>query len=50
MTKKLMEALRFFLGQRGQAKIAEQLDRAYADEPSPAERQLIRKLKTKLHV
>lgn len=42
--KKLMEALLFFLGQRRQAKITEQLDRAYAAEPSPAERQLIKKL------
>ncbi len=50
MTKSFMEALRFILGQRRQAKLTERLDRAYADEPSPAERELIRNLKTKLTV
>ncbi len=42
------EALRVFLRQRRQALITEQLNRVYADEPSPAERRLVRKLKTKL--
>ena len=44
------EALRAFLRQRRQALITEQLNRVYADEPSPAERRLVRKLKTKLPV
>jgi metal-responsive CopG/Arc/MetJ family transcriptional regulator len=44
------EALRAFLRLRRQAQITEQLNRVYADEPSPAERRLVRKLKTKLPV
>ena len=42
------EALRVFLRQLHQAQITAQLNRAYADEPSPDERRLSKRLKTKL--
>jgi metal-responsive CopG/Arc/MetJ family transcriptional regulator len=44
------EALRDFLKHLRQAQVTEQLNRAYADEPSPDERRLVRKLRTKLPV
>ncbi len=44
------EALRVFLRLRRQAQVTEQLNRAYASEPSHEQRRLVRKLKTKLPV
>ena len=42
------DALREYLSQRRRARISEQLDQAYANAPTPDERRLVRKLKTKL--
>ena len=46
----IAEALRDFLQQRRRTRISEQLNQAYAKEPSPDERRLVRKLRTKLPV
>ena len=46
----IAEALRDYLRQRGRARITEQLNRAYAHEPSPEGKRLVRKLRTKLSV
>lgn len=43
-------AVRDFLRQRRRTKISEQLNQAYANEPSVDERRLVRKLRTKLPV
>jgi metal-responsive CopG/Arc/MetJ family transcriptional regulator len=42
------EALRDYLRRRRQARVSEQLNQAYANEPNPEERRLVRKLRTKL--
>lgn len=42
------ETLRFFLRQHRQAQITRQLNRAYETGPTPGERAITRKLKTKL--
>jgi metal-responsive CopG/Arc/MetJ family transcriptional regulator len=44
----IAEALRDYLRRRRQARISEQLNQAYANEPDQRERQLVRKLKTKV--
>ena len=44
----ISEALREYLSRRRQAKITEQLNRAYKDQQSPEERQLVRSLRKKL--
>jgi len=44
------EALRSFLRQRQRAQTTEQLNRAYADAPTDAERRLVRRMKTKFPV
>jgi metal-responsive CopG/Arc/MetJ family transcriptional regulator len=44
----IAEALRDYLRRRRQARISEQLNQAYAHEPDQRERQLVRKLKTKV--
>lgn len=46
----IAEALRDYLRQRGRARITAQLNRAYAHEPSPDGKRLVRKLRTKLSV
>ena len=46
----IAEALRDFLRQRRRTRISELLNKAYANEPTPQERRLVRKLKTKLPV
>lgn len=46
----IAEALRDFLRKRRQTRISEQLNQAYAKEPSADERRLVRKLRTKLPV
>ena len=46
----IAEALRNFLQQRRRTRISGQLNQAYAKEPSPDERHLVRKLRTKLPV
>ena len=46
----IAEALRDFLQKRRRTRISEQLDLAYAKEPSPDERRLVRELRTKLPV
>jgi metal-responsive CopG/Arc/MetJ family transcriptional regulator len=46
----IAEALREYLRKRRQAQITEQLNQAYANEPTPKQRTLVRKLKTKLPV
>lgn len=42
------EALREYIRRRRQAQVSDQLNRAYADRPDTNERDLVRKLKTKL--
>jgi metal-responsive CopG/Arc/MetJ family transcriptional regulator len=44
----IAEALREFLRQRANTQLTAQLNRVYGDEPSPAERRLVRKLKAKM--
>jgi predicted transcriptional regulator len=44
----IAEALRGYLRLRAQSKTTAQLNKAYPGEPSPDERRLVRKLKTKL--
>ena len=44
------DALREYLSQRRRARISEQLNQAYSNAPSPDERRLVRRLKTKLLV
>ena len=46
----ITEALRNYLRQRRRAQISEQLNQAYLNGPSPDERRLVRKLRTKLPV
>ena len=46
----IAEALREYLRKRRQTQITEQLNQAYANEPTPKERSLTRKLKSKLPV
>lgn len=46
----IAEAVRDFLRQRRRTRITEQLNQAYASEPSPDERRLVQKLRTKLPV
>jgi len=46
----IAEALRCFLRQHPQNQVTAQLNRAHIAEPTPAERMLIGKLKTKLPV
>jgi metal-responsive CopG/Arc/MetJ family transcriptional regulator len=44
----ITEALRNYLRQRARAHTTQQLNLAYADAPSPDERRVARRLKTKL--
>jgi len=44
----IAEALRGYLRQRARARITAQLNRVYADRPSPNENRLVRKLRAKL--
>jgi metal-responsive CopG/Arc/MetJ family transcriptional regulator len=44
----IAEALREYLLRRRQVRVSDRLNQAYANEPNPDERQLVRKLKTKL--
>ena len=44
----IAQALQDYLRRRRQSTISEQLNQAYSDQPDPAERRLVRKLKTKL--
>ncbi len=44
----IAEAMRNYLRQRAQARTTEELNRAYGGEPTPDEKRLVRKLKTKL--
>ena len=44
----IAEALRDFLFQWSRSQVTEQLNRAYANEPSKDEMRLVRKLKSKL--
>jgi metal-responsive CopG/Arc/MetJ family transcriptional regulator len=44
----IAEALREYLLRRRQARVSDRLNQAYANEPNPDERRLVRKLKTKL--
>ena len=46
----IAEAVRDFLRQRRRTRITEQLNQAYANDPSPDERRLVQKLRTKLPV
>ncbi len=46
----IAEALREYLRQRRRTRISEQLNQAYAKDPDPAERRLVRKLRTKVAV
>ena len=46
----IADALRDYLRKRRQTRISEQLDKAYANVPSPDERRLVRKLRTKLPI
>lgn len=46
----IAEAVRDFLQQRRRTRISGQLNIAYANEPSPDERRLVRNLRTKLPV
>ena len=46
----IAEAVRDFLRQRRRTRITEQLNQAYANDPSPDERRLVRKLRTKLPI
>ncbi len=46
----IAEALRDYLRQRERTNTTERLNRAYADAPGPAEKRLVRKLRTKLPV
>jgi metal-responsive CopG/Arc/MetJ family transcriptional regulator len=41
-------ALREYLQRRRQAQVFSRLNQAYANEPNPDERQLVRKLRTKI--
>ena len=43
----IAQALLDYLHRRRQSQISEQLNQAYSDQPDPAERRLVRKLKTK---
>ncbi len=44
------QALRDFLKQQRRAIVTKRLNEAYPEEPKPAERALVRKLKTKLPI
>jgi metal-responsive CopG/Arc/MetJ family transcriptional regulator len=44
----IAEALRDYLRRRRQARVSERLNQAYASEPSPDERRIVRKLRTKI--
>ena len=44
----IAEALRHYLRRRARAQTTEQLNRAYADAPSPGERRIVRRLKSKV--
>ena len=44
----IADALRDYLRQRRRTRISEQLNQAYAEEPSRAERRLVRSLRTKI--
>jgi len=44
----ISEALREYLKRRRQTRISEQLNKAYANEPSESERLTVRNLKTKI--
>jgi metal-responsive CopG/Arc/MetJ family transcriptional regulator len=46
----IAEALREYLRQRRRTRISEQLNQVYANQPSPAEHRLVRKLRTKVAV
>ena len=46
----IADALRDYLRKRRQALITEQLNQAYSNEPSPEERLLVRRLRTKLPI
>jgi metal-responsive CopG/Arc/MetJ family transcriptional regulator len=46
----IAEALRDYLHRRRQLRISEQLNQAYADQPDPAQRRLVRKFKNKLPI
>ena len=46
----IADALRDYLRKRRRSRITEQLNRAYSNVPSPHERRLVRKLRTKLPV
>ena len=44
----IAEALRNYLRRRARAQTTEQLNRAYAVAPSPSERRIVRRLKSKV--
>jgi hypothetical protein len=44
----IAEALREYLQRRRQARVSDQLNQVYANEPSQDERRLVRKLKAKV--
>jgi metal-responsive CopG/Arc/MetJ family transcriptional regulator len=46
----IAQAFQDLLGKRRQSRISEQLNKAYANKPSPADRRLVRRLRTKLPV
>jgi len=46
----IAQALRDYLKRRRQSQILEQLNHAYAADPTPEERILVRRLRTKLRV
>ena len=46
----ISEALRDYLRHRRQAKVSDQLNQAYKNEPSPEEKSLVRRLKAKLPI
>ena len=46
----IAEAVRDFLQRRCRTRITSQLNQSYASEPSPDERRLVRKFRTKLTV
>jgi metal-responsive CopG/Arc/MetJ family transcriptional regulator len=46
----IAQALRDYLRERRRIRLREQLDQAYANDPSPDERRLVRKFRTKLAV
>lgn len=44
----IAQALQDYLRRRRRSAISEQLNQAYSDQPDPAERRLVRRLKTKV--